>query len=187
MKTPTLNTDRLVLRPVRLEDAPAIQHHFGRWSIIRHLAVQVPWPYPDDGARTFLQERLLPAVERGETHAWAITRRGDDELIGLLEWRINDADDADNRGFWLSEEHQGEGLMTEAVTGFQDWLFTHTPTQRIFVCNAVVNARSRRIKEKTGAVYVGRSTLLHHEGHSATERWVVTREAWLAHRGLSQE
>lgn len=185
MDTPTLTTERLILRPLRIDDAPAVQRHFGRWEIIQHLSTQVPWPYPDDGASTWMRDVALPAVERGAAMLWAITERGgDDELLGILEWRINAADDADNRGFWLAVEHQGKGWMTEAVTAFQDWLFTATDTPRIFVLNAVVNDRSRRIKEKTGGVYVGESTLEHHNGTSATQRWVVTREAWRALRGL---
>ena len=40
--TPTLQTERLVLRPLALSDAPAIQRHFNNWNIIQHLAQVVP-------------------------------------------------------------------------------------------------------------------------------------------------
>ena len=43
---PTLSTPRLTLRPLQLEDAPAIQALFPQWEIVRHLASRVPWPYP---------------------------------------------------------------------------------------------------------------------------------------------
>ena len=36
--TPTLQTERLILRPLALSDAPAIQRHFNNWNIIQHLA-----------------------------------------------------------------------------------------------------------------------------------------------------
>ena len=185
MITPTLTTERLVLRPVRVDDAPAVQHHFGRWEIIANLSTQVPWPYPPDGAVTWLRDLVLPQVEAGAAMLWAITVRAvGDECVGILEWRISGAEDADNRGFWLAVEHQGQGYMTEAVTAFQDWLFTATDTERIFVLNASVNPRSRRIKEKTGGRFVGLTHLEHHGGATETERWEVTRAAWRALRGL---
>ncbi len=55
MNTPTIQTSRLILRPLALSDAPAIQRHFNNWNIIRNLASVVPWPYPDDGAETFVR------------------------------------------------------------------------------------------------------------------------------------
>lgn len=45
MQTPQLETERLILRPLALSDAPAIQRHFDNWNIIRHLSTVVPWPY----------------------------------------------------------------------------------------------------------------------------------------------
>lgn len=47
---PTLTAPRLILRPLELSDAPAVQAVFPRWEIVRFLAARVPWPYPPDGA-----------------------------------------------------------------------------------------------------------------------------------------
>jgi RimJ/RimL family protein N-acetyltransferase len=57
MLTPRLETERLILRPMALSDAPAIQRHFNNWNIIQNLATVVPWPYPADGAGDFHQAR----------------------------------------------------------------------------------------------------------------------------------
>ena len=103
MTTPTLQTPRLLLRPVSLMDAPAIQAHFGNWNVIKHIGGKVPWPYPADGAEKFLQEDALPRVIRGEAHVWAICLKTKPaELIGIIEFRLaTDADD--HRGFWIAE------------------------------------------------------------------------------------
>jgi hypothetical protein len=58
MKTPTIQVPRLLLRPLALSDAPPILRHFNNWNIIRNLASVVPWPYPDDGAETFVRLQL---------------------------------------------------------------------------------------------------------------------------------
>jgi len=183
--TPTLTTARLRLEPVAMEHAPALQRHFADWEVIRHLSSTVPWPYPEDGVERFFMDHLLPRVEAGLVMAWALVLRQIDEPIGLLEWRCA-PEASDNRGFWLSAAHRGQGLMTEAVTAFQDYIFFELGVERIFVLNALANEASRRIKQKTGAVFVENTTLDHHSGETATQRWVVTREAWQALRSSAR-
>jgi RimJ/RimL family protein N-acetyltransferase len=46
---PTLETARLILRPVSLDDAPQVQAIFPQWEIVRYLANQVPWPWQGKG------------------------------------------------------------------------------------------------------------------------------------------
>lgn len=72
MDTPTLQTRRLVLRPLALSDAAAIQRHFNNWNIIKNLASVVPWPYPDDGAETFIKQQLGRIAAGTEIYQWAI-------------------------------------------------------------------------------------------------------------------
>ncbi len=180
---PTLTTERLVLRPVRRDDAPAVQRYFGDWRIIQNMTTAVPWPYPDDGAEVWLRTYVEPAVAAGRAMLWAITlKEHGDEAIGILEWRIDDSDDADNRGFWIAADFQRRGLMTEAVTAFQDWVFFERGVPRLFVLNAINNPGSRRIKEKTGAQWLGTEELAHHSGEAHAERWLITREAWTEFR-----
>lgn len=181
---PTLETERLILREVTLADAPAIQRHFGTWAVIQHLSTGVPWPYPDDGALTFLTERLLPALDKGECLYWGITLKGGaDEVIGGIEYREEERPEG-NRGFWLGEPYWGRGYMTEAVVAVQDHLFFELGVERMVVVNSADNPASRRVKEKTGARFLDTVQIMHHHGGDATsERWEVTREAWAKLRG----
>jgi [ribosomal protein S5]-alanine N-acetyltransferase len=38
---------------------------------------------------------------------------------------------------------------------------------------------SRRVKQKTGAEFLGYVELAHHDGQTLAEKWRVTRENWL--------
>ena len=78
MDTPTLQTRRLILRPLALADAPAIQRHFNNWNIIQNLASVVPWPYPDDGAETFIKGHLEKIAAGEEIHQWVLVPRSGD-------------------------------------------------------------------------------------------------------------
>lgn len=180
MSTPVLLTERLVLRPLRLDDAPAVQRGIEDPEVCGQLSVQVPFPYPPGAAEAWVRDRALPAMERGECLVWVLVPRdGPDEAIGVLEYR---RDGEDNRGFWLARPWWGRGLMTEAVTAFQDHVFFELGVEELHVCNAWVNERSRRVKEKTGAVKVGERIAPHNHGQDRTEVWRITREAWAASR-----
>jgi ribosomal-protein-alanine N-acetyltransferase len=72
MDTTTIQTQRLILRPLAVSDAPAIQRHFNNWNIIQNLASVVPWPYPDDGAATFIKQQLEKIASKSER--WKMTR-----------------------------------------------------------------------------------------------------------------
>ena len=180
MRPPVLETARLVLRPIHPNDTEAVQKHFPQWEIVRHLALRVPWPYPPDGARSWVESTLKEQVE-GSHMTWAITERGPDELIGVIDYRSGD-EPFGNRGFWLGIPWQGRGYMTEAVIAMQDHLFLDRGIERIIVENAQNNRASRRIKEKTGARFIELIESEHHSGCSITERWEVTREAWISFR-----
>lgn len=179
---PPLDTPRLLLVPLTIDDVPGIQQHFAHWEIIRHLSDRVPWPYPVDGAKTFVLDACLPAIARGEKIVWAIRLKNKPgETVGLIDY-VTEDDGYGNRGFWLARHLHGQGYMTEAVTAFQDYILLERGIESFVVHNAVDNPASRRIKEKTGAVFVEETESSHRNGCSRSERWIVTREAWLALR-----
>ena len=181
VRTPILQTRRLALRPLALSDALAIQRHFNNWNVIRHLALVVPWPYPDDGAETFIKRELAKIAAGEETYQWVLVlRSGDGQAIGNINFRPRADSAKGNRGFWLAEPYWNQGLMTEAITAVNDFTFRTLGIESFHVCNAVTNVASRRVKQKTGAEFVGYVELAHHDGQSKAERWKVTREGWLS-------
>ena len=72
---PTLETPRLVLRPLCIEDAAPIQQIFPQWEIVQYLNAVVPWPYPPDGALGYIRDRALPAMARGDEWHWTLRRK----------------------------------------------------------------------------------------------------------------
>jgi [ribosomal protein S5]-alanine N-acetyltransferase len=187
MNAPTIQTRRLVLRPLALSDAPAIQRHFNNWNIIKNLASVVPWPYPDDGAETFVRLQLGRIAAGEEIYQWVLALRfGDGEAIGNIHFRPRGDNPKGNRGFWLAEPYWNQGLMTEAISSVNDFAFHTLGIESFYVCNVASNEASRRVKQKTGAEFVGFVELPHHNGQSRSERWRVTRENWLRQNSSAQ-
>ncbi|WP_349643394.1 GNAT family N-acetyltransferase [Bradyrhizobium betae] len=150
---------------------------------MRHLAAVVPWPYPADGAATFVRSQLDKISAGEEIHHWVLVLKGGDgEAIGNIHFRPYADGAKGNRGFWLAEPYWRRGLMTEAIAAVNDFAFFTLGLDHFFVCNAATNEASRRVKQKTGAEFVGFIELLHHGGQSKSEKWIVRRDAWLRGR-----
>lgn len=176
--TPILHTARLVLRPVELSDAEAMQRLFPHWEIVRLLAARVPWPYPPDGSLANLRDTVLPAVARGEQWAWTLRlRERPDDLIGRIDLYLAEND---NRGFWLGLPWQGRGLMREAVEVVTDYWFGPLGQTVLRAPKAVGNHASRRLSEKTGMRLVWTGMKDYVAGRLPAELWEITREEWLA-------
>ena len=60
-----MTTQRLLLRPLDISDAAAMQALFPQWEIVKYLAEHRSWPYPASGALTFLRDIALPAMNAG--------------------------------------------------------------------------------------------------------------------------
>jgi ribosomal-protein-alanine N-acetyltransferase len=182
LETPTLKTKRLILRPPSIEDADSIQKYFNNWNIVKNLSLRTPWPYPVDGAKTFLEQSVLPRMNQGDYYYWVISKRDNGtEAIGVLDFRNYD-DPYGNRGFWLAEPFWGCGIMSKAVIATNDWIFNVLGVNIIIITNLASNIASRRIKEKTGSKYLGMISMPHHNGESETEKWELTKGMWNKYR-----
>ena len=180
--TPVLETPRLILRPIRESDAPAIQRLFDDWEVVKYVHDRVPWPYPADGAATNMVEVLAKSAAR-ERSFWAITLKGGDELIGRIDLWADDGESRDMRGFWLSRAHWGRGLMTEAAERVTEYAFVTLGWPHLWLSNAEANRASHRVKEKQGATLVDRTPRRYVYGEGTKVTWLLRRDDWLARRG----
>ncbi|HEY2707864.1 MAG TPA: GNAT family N-acetyltransferase [Caulobacteraceae bacterium] len=181
-ETPVLETERLVLRPMCESDVPIIQRRFPKWEIVRYLHAEVPWPYPEDGAAVNMAQCVAKMAGREQCY-WAITLKGgDDELIGRIDLWADDGVRRDQRGFWLDPEFWGRGLMTEAADRVTDFALIELSWPHLWLSNAEANVASHRVKEKQGATVIDRTPRAYVGGEGVKVTWLLTREAWLAHK-----
>lgn len=161
-----LHTQRLLLRPLQLSDAPQTQRLFPHWEIVRLLNAIVPWPYP--------------AINRGDEWHWTLRlKQSPEHHIGAIALIKSDSD---NRGFWLGMPWQGHGLMTEAVAAVNDFWFDVLGFPTLRAPKAVGNQASRRISEKTGMRIVATEERDFVSGRLPSEIWEMTAEEWHKHK-----
>jgi RimJ/RimL family protein N-acetyltransferase len=176
--TPEGRTDRLLLRPLELADAAQIQQIFPHWEVVRYLLNIVPWPYPPDGARQYIENIAQPAIERGAEFHWTLRLRAEpDRLIGAIGLKIHEDD---HRGFWLGLPWHGQGLMCEAAAWTNDFWFDGLGFPLLRVSKAADNLASRRISEKQGMRLVGMHEKDYVAGRLPSEIWELTASEWRA-------
>lgn len=176
-----LETKSLLLKPMQLDYLGDYIRHFVDYRVIRFLSKNVPWPYPEDGVRHFLEEQIIP-TQGSERFCFGIFLKvNPEELIGCIDlWR---APQPENRGFWLGFDFWGHGYMTEACEEMNRLAFEELNFERLYFSNAVGNSRSSRIKRKTGAKFLEIIPAQFVDPvFNQAELWILKREDWLCHQ-----
>ena len=175
-----LVTERLLLRPLALDDHAAIQAVFPQWEIVRHLNPFIPWPYPADGALSYVRDVALPAMDAGEAWHWSIrAKEAPDRLIGVISLMLGGEE---NRGFWLDPEYWGRGLIREASDAVTDYWFDILDQPVLRVPKAVDNAASRAISVGSGMRVIWRGEKQYVEGLLPSELWEISAAEWRARK-----
>ena len=177
---PVLETKRLLLRPLELADAAQVQDSFPCWEVVRYMAAHVPWPYPEDGALSFIRDIALPAMQNGREWHWSIRLKDSPEqIIGIISLMSREDE---NRGFWLHPSHWGTGLMREASNRVTDFWFDELGKAVMRIPKASGNAASRAISERSQMRVVWRGERDYVSGRHPAELWEITAHEWRAYR-----
>lgn len=176
--TPALQTARLELCPLQLEDAGALQAAFAHWEVVRYLTHHVPWPYPAGEMLRYLCEDALPAMAAGEEWHWTLRlRTAPEQLIGAA--CLMDEPD-NNRGFWIATPYQQQGFMSEACVALNRFWFQTLERSCMRVAKAAINEASCRLSQAEGMRLVKRQEDLFVCGKAEEQIWETTKAEWLA-------
>lgn len=150
--TPTLKTERLLLRAFSAEDASAVQAHCGNWNIARMLA-RVPHPYGHDLASRWIASHAAE-WRSGDEHTFCIELDGD--AVGAVGLRRT-AVATYELGYWLGEPWWGNGFVTEAARRAMRFAFEELGAEKLTSGHYLDNPASGRVLEKCGFRYTGES------------------------------
>lgn len=112
---PTFQTQRLVLRPMVLTDAPDIQHLAGDRDIASTTS-HIPHPYEEGMAEEWIRSRQA-VFDAGEGVAFAIARRSDTSYIGNIGLVLSQPHANAEMGYWIGKPYWNRGYGTEAAGG----------------------------------------------------------------------
>jgi len=116
-----------------------------------YLSRWMPWTPHTAGPQhtlAFIRETRRQAAADNGFQA-AIVRDG--RIVGMAGFHAVDWEARSTSiGYWLAEEEQGAGTMTEAVRALVDHAFGAWGLARVEIRAAVENARSRAVAERLG-------------------------------------
>jgi RimJ/RimL family protein N-acetyltransferase len=158
-----LRTDGLVLRPWRIDDAPAVTAACQDPEIARWIPL-IPIDYKEEHARAFLTDSVR-RFESGEGFAFAVLDAETKALAGSVAIRIQPFS-CGHIGYWVAREARGRGVATTALKALCRWAVDELGLKRLELVTDPENVASQRVAEKAGFRREGimRSALEYQDG-----------------------
>jgi len=187
LPTPTLKTDRLLLRPFSAKDLESIFALQSSPHILRY------WDSPAWKERSQAQlflEGCIQMAEEGTGARLVIENAADGAFLGwchLSKW--NPIFRSASMGYCFHEHAWGRGFATEATGAVLDWGFHMLPLNRVQAEVDTRNIASSRVLEKLGFTREGTLREDCIVDGVISDSWVygLLRRDWERHRGADRQ
>ena len=153
--TRTIETHRLILRPFRTEDAPAM---FRNWAHDPVVTEYLTWPpHESEQATAALLARWeRETAEDPGVYQWAIELKSLGEPIGSISaMHVNESVESAELGWCIGRKWWGQGIMPEAGAAVIAYLFDEVGLNRVAARHDVRNPKSGRVMQKLGMTQEG--------------------------------
>ena len=177
-----IETERLLMRPVKLEDFDAFAEFSRDPDAARYLggpqSRPVAWrAFLDVAGAWYLQRISLFSVLLRDTGEW----------IGRVGPWYPEGWPGTEVGWGILPRHWGKGYATEASIATMDWAFSELGWDEIIHTIDPRNEASIKVAQKLGAEHRGPGRLPAPYDTAPVDIWGQTREQWYARRGAAAD
>lgn len=176
--TPVLTTERLVLRPLAVSDAPALYTVFSDPTVVRYWSAE---PWTDISFAEAAIARALEAYRDEAELRFAIELAASGELIGTVALHhFFNQNKRCELGYALASAHWGRGYACEALEAALEHGFREVGLNRVEADIDPRNEASGRVLEKLGfrkEGYMPQRWLVHGE-YADTVNYGLLRAYW---------
>ena len=146
LESPTLDTDRLLLRRPQPDDLRPLARVANSWAVARQTEA-LPHPFTLDHARAW--------TDGGSPQDWrfVLAERETGTLVGALgifvrhdDWEV---------GFWVAKPQWNNGFATEAARAATCFAFDTLNVAKLTAACFPDNKAAARVLEKVGFVHLG--------------------------------
>lgn len=172
-----LKTERLLLRPLRPEDAPALHNLVNDWVVVRNLS-QLTFPYERALADKWIASTAEQMAQGTGYHLAIAGQQEGSELLGCVGLRLDMTPRVGNLGYWVGQRFWGHGVATEAVTRFARWALANLDIDRLEAHVAEDNPASAAVLRRAGfrQTGTGEAAFLARGGKHPVIRFGATRD-----------
>lgn len=142
--TPRLETERLVIDPVKESDK---EDYFHNVSHDKKVLETFICRY----AETIDDFDITPYV--GKESLFAIRLKKTGRLIGIIDYFAEEDDGSCEIGYGIGSEYWGRGFATEAAKRFIEYCFDEKGFHTVYASFFTGNDASRRVMEKCGMTF----------------------------------
>lgn len=170
--------ENIELRLLKMEDASMLfnvvqanKEYLGKW---------LAW-VDDDKSVADTEKYIEESLERFEKNEGIDFQiwQGEKMIGGIGAYPINNVHKKTSLGYWLREESQNHGIMTDSLKKVLDYLFKELGLNRVEISCAVENKKSSALPKKLGFTFEGlkrESELLHGKFVNSEVHSILARE-----------
>ncbi len=150
---PTIESARLVLRPMVESDAPDLARLAGAKEVAR-TTLRIPHPYEEPAARDYIT-RVRGMWENDSAMVFAIVERMSNRFTGAVGLVLTPEHRRAEMGYWIGVPYWGNGYASEAAARVLRFAFEDLNLERVTACAFASNPASCRVLEKVGMTREG--------------------------------
>jgi ribosomal-protein-alanine N-acetyltransferase len=148
--TQTIETQRLILRCFKPEDAPAM---YRNWASDPQVTKYLRWPaHSSEAVSAYVVQDWINNYRKPDFYQWAIILKenGSEPIGSIGGFDGNDQIGKIEIGYCMGRKWWGSGIMTEALGAAMWYLFDIVGYNRIQACHDADNPASGAVMRKCG-------------------------------------
>jgi len=177
--TQTIETDRLILRQARREDAEPM---FRNWASDPEVTRFLTWPtHEKEEVSRWVIDNWMREYERDDFYQWMIVLKDIGEPIGSISVvRQNNSVEEAEIGYCIGRSWWHKGIMSEALAAVIEYLFTEVGMNRVAARHDPNNPHSGGVMRKCGMKYEGtsRASDRNNQGLCDAAQYAIMRSEW---------
>lgn len=152
MKTPIIETERLILRPFTIEDAEEVYYN---WTSDPEVARYMSWSTHEsiDVTKAWLS-MVVENIASDTDYDWVFVRKSDNTLIGSGGIYYKEETGTYTLGYNIMKSCWHQGYTTEAARAILNFGIEILKATRFRASHAKENPNSGKVMEKVGFHYV---------------------------------
>ena len=181
-RIPDLSTERLLLRKIRLNDAPDMFEYSKDPEVTKYLL----WdPHPNvEHTRNYI-DYLQDRYRDGKYYDWAVVLKSSGKMIGTCGFSaIVSEHRSAEVGYVLNPAYRGQGYAGEALSAVLDFAFRKMALNRVEAKCVEDNVPSERVMQKVGMRFEGvaRSALFVKNQYRNIKIYSILRDEYIRQR-----
>lgn len=147
--TKVIETNRLVLRPFSLEDAPAMYHN---WASDNEVTKYLTWPtHPNIEITEKIIQSWISEYEKNDYYQWCIEWKATHEAIGSISVvHMSEVTEAVEIGYCIGRQFWKLGITSEALSAIVPYFFEEVNVNRIEARHDINNPNSGKVMKRCG-------------------------------------